>query len=124
MIKVQKVDKELKISFAYSVDRIMNIKKLNGYRWDPHQKAWFIPYSKDSLMKLEKLFLDEEIIMELQINDRYQHTYNLMREELVLKGYSYKTIKSYLGHIRRFASFINKPLTDISKADIKITSFI
>ena len=42
-----------------------------------------------------------------------------MEEEIKLKGYSFKTKKSYMSHIRRFSSFINKNLDDIVNDDVR-----
>lgn len=50
--------------------------------------------------------------------------YTRMKDELILKGYSYKTITSYLGHIRRFEEFINKSATDINTENIKFICII
>lgn len=43
---------------------------------------------------------------------------NLLKKELQLKGYSKKTIKSYLGHLRRFLTFLKKQPKDITEDDI------
>ena len=120
LIDVNKVGNELKITFKYSKDKIAKIKELQGYRWDPVQKAWFIPDNLDNLMALKRLFVVEEInIKSEKTNNPSQTLYNNMEEELVLKGYSKKTIKSYIGHIRRFETFIEKQLNNINTADIK-----
>lgn len=119
MINVNKVGNELKITFKYSKDKISKIKMLPGYRWDPIQKAWFVPDNLDNLMGLKRVFEGEEISIKCEANNLSQTLYNDMKEELVLKGYSDKTIKSYLGHIRRFETFIEKQLNNINSADIK-----
>ncbi|HHU70849.1 MAG TPA: tyrosine-type recombinase/integrase, partial [Clostridiales bacterium] len=119
LIDVNKVGNELKITFKYSKDKIAKIKELQGYRWDPVQKAWFIPDNLDNLMYLKRLFEVEEINIKSETNNPSQTLYNNMEEELVLKGYSKKTIKSYIGHIRRFETFIEKQLNSINTADIK-----
>lgn len=119
MIDVNKVGNELKITFKYSKDTIAKIKMLQGYRWDPAQKAWFVPDNLDNLIGLKRLFDDEGISINNEVNNPSQAIYNDMKEELGLKGYSDKTIKSYLGHIRRFETFIEKQLNNINSADIK-----
>jgi site-specific recombinase XerD len=95
------------------------VKKFKGYRWDPNQKAWFIPMNQENIMNLETVFKNEAIVSEYQKVNPNLPFYTLMKEELVLKGYSYKTTKSYLGHIRRFDTFIYKPLNEIISTDIK-----
>jgi integrase/recombinase XerD len=42
-----------------------------------------------------------------------------MEEEIKLKGYSFKTNKSYMSHIKRFSSFINKNLDEIGNQDVR-----
>lgn len=39
--------------------------------------------------------------------------YDKMKEELKLKGYSFKTIKSYENQIAAFKSFTGKPLSEV-----------
>lgn len=119
MVSVQEAGNELKITFNYSADKVNKIKTLKGHRWDPSQKAWYIHNSHDNIISLEKLFSEDVIGIKQQSYDPSQQIYNLMKEELTLKGYSYKTIKSYLGHIRRFTNFIGKQLNEITANDIK-----
>lgn len=44
---------------------------------------------------------------------------NLMINELKLKGYSSKTQKNYVGHIRRWLNYSDKDISDINTEDIK-----
>lgn len=119
MISIKVVGNELKITFNYSTDRILKIKKLKGYRWDPGQKAWYITINRDNRINFKKLFSNEKIVGELSNNNSYEDIYNQLKDELILKGYSYKTIKSYLGHISRFIDFIEKPIGEIKTEDMK-----
>lgn len=118
MINVEKAGKELKITFKYSADIVAKMKTLKGHRWDPKHKAWFVLNNKENLEILEDLF-GEKNISERYLEDQEQSIYNQIKEELVLRGYSYKTIKSYIGHIHRFEKFIDKQLNNISTSDIK-----
>ena len=99
-IDVNKVGNELKITFKYSKDKITKIKMIQGYRWDTVQKAWFVPDNLDNIIVLKRLFEIEDIKSET--NNHSQILYSNLKAELVLKGYSNKTIKSYISHIRRF----------------------
>ncbi len=122
MINVLDVGKELKITFRYSIDSIAKVKKLKGYRWDPQEKAWYILNNKDNIRDLDKLFHTEGInaVNEKTVSDHLESTiYLQMKDELILKGYSYKTMISYLGHIKRFEEFLNITITDISTENIK-----
>ena len=42
-----------------------------------------------------------------------------MEEEIKLKGYSFKTKKSYMSHIKRVSSYINKNLDEITNQDVR-----
>ncbi len=118
-ISINAVDDELKVVFNYSIERIQKIKMLDGYRWDANNKAWFITNSNENLMQLQKLFSNEQIIMENNEHNSNLTIFTHMTHELKLKGYSHKTVKSYLGHIKRFATYINKLLNEIDTDDIK-----
>lgn len=122
MINVLDAGNELKITFQYSIDSIAKVKRLKGHRWDPNDKAWYILNSKYNVRDLEKLFSIDGVsfINEKPHIDYKDSTfYTQMNDELILKGYSYKTIKSYLGHIRRFEEFLNKSVADINVENIK-----
>ena len=122
MISVLDAGNELKVTFPYSIDSIAKIKKLNGYRWEPKEKAWYILNCKENVRDLEVFFHAEGINtfgMKPIVNPLNPTIYSQMKDELILKGYSYKTVKSYLGHIRRFEEYLNKPFSDLSTADIK-----
>ena len=122
MISVLEAGNELKITFQYSVDRINKIKKLKGHRWDPKEKVWYILNSNDNVRDLEKLFHPEgihTINMKSDTDHQCPTIYTQMKDELILKGYSSKTVRSYLGHFRRFEEFLDKPVTDINADNIK-----
>ncbi len=122
MINVLDAGNELKITFQYSIDSITKVKKLKGHRWDPNERAWYILNSKENVKELENLFRTEGI-NEIKINSNTDHhyptTYTQMKDELIMKGYSDKTVKSYLGHIRRFEEYLNISVTDINADHIK-----
>ena len=54
---------------------------------------------------LKELFKNEQKNIDVENN---LELYNLMEEEMKLKGYSFKTKKSYMSHIKRFSSYIMK----------------
>lgn len=122
MINVLDAGNELKITFPYSADSITKIKKLKGHHWNPNEKAWFILNCKENVRDLEEHFRAEGINtvdVKPLVDPSNPTMYSQMKEELILKGYSYKTMKSYLGHIRRFEEYLNKPVSDINTDNIK-----
>jgi hypothetical protein len=113
LINVLDAGSELKITFPYSIDSITKVKKLKGHRWDPNEKAWYILNCKENVRDLEVCFRTEGINtvdVKSVVNLSNPTIYTQMKDELILKGYSYKTVKSYLGHIRRFEEYLNKPV--------------
>lgn len=45
---------------------------------------------------------------------------SLTEEVLKLKGYSFKTRKAYINHIKRFSSFVDKDLENITSDDLRL----
>ena len=43
----------------------------------------------------------------------------VMLREMELKGYSAKTIQSYLGHMRRYTTYIGKSPADAGEVEVK-----
>lgn len=88
---------------------IEKIKTIKGRRWNG--KYWVIPETEDVIERLGELFGSEIQIItpELEIKgglkeDGSPEAALLTQTEdyLRLKGYTYKTRKAYLGHVRRF----------------------
>lgn len=112
-VYVKEIHNEFKITFRYSEEKIKKIKTIKSSRWDPVEKAWFIKVNEENTLALKELFGKQLIIIEN--ND----TVLQMKQELKLKGYSNKTIKAYISHIKRFDNFIKKDLNSIDTDDIK-----
>lgn len=118
-ITIDKSDDKLEIKFDYSPRRIAKIKMLSGYKWDVSKKVWLIPYTNENLDALKKLYKNEKIDIKFQNNTENEKLINSLDELLKLKGYSFKTRKLYLGHIKRFASFIDKNISNVESQEIK-----
>ncbi|WP_243117021.1 site-specific tyrosine recombinase/integron integrase [Natranaerovirga hydrolytica] len=118
-ILVSEQGEELKIVFDYSEERVHIIKKFDWYRWSSKEKSWYIKNNSESIKQIKLLFKNENVIIESNYSCFNKKALNQMSDALKLKGYSHKTVKSYLGHINRFADFIQKSLYDIDINDIK-----
>lgn len=106
-VKVSKSEDHLVIKFDYSLDRIGKIKSIKGYRWNPHKKEWTLPFIEDNIKRLKELFKNEQLILDFIAITKNDGIINLVEEDqLKLKGYSSKTRKSYLNHLKCFSSFI------------------
>jgi integrase/recombinase XerD len=118
-VNISKHESELAISFDYSQERIYKVKSIKGHKWNASDKIWTIPFSEENLVMLKELFKNEQKNIDIENNSQNKELYKLMEEEIKLKGYSFKTKKSYMSHIKRFSSFINKNLDEIANQDVR-----
>jgi len=120
-VNITKKENTLIVCFTYSSDKIAKIKSIRGYKWHIDKKVWTVPYTEENLKTLKALFKNELKNIEIEIEDNIKNKKLIasMEEELKLKGYSFKTRKAYLNHIKRFASYIKKDLDEISNEEIK-----
>ncbi|WP_245640216.1 tyrosine-type recombinase/integrase [Paenibacillus dakarensis] len=138
IIVEERDDYSLELTLKYFRDEdIQKIKQIRGRKWIPDDRVWTIPYTKETLEQLFQKFardqiqlssqlkqvrewldgwvkksaLNRENIIETQAVDLHQFNpqqERKMKELLTLRGYSPKTIKAYLGHVRRYAEESNK----------------
>ena len=118
-INISKHENELAVSFNYSQERIDKVKSIKGYKWNANDKIWTIPFTEGNLILIKELFKSEQKNIEVEDNSRNKELYKLMEEEIKLKGYSFKTKNSYMSHIKRVSSFINKNLDEITNQDVR-----
>lgn len=109
----------LVVHFNYSPERIAKVKTIMGHKWNPDERIWTVPFTDENMDKLKRLFNNEVKNINCEENIKNRQLFMKMEEEIKLKGYSNKTSKSYLGHIRRFSSFINKDLDEISNDEVR-----
>ncbi|MFL0248296.1 site-specific tyrosine recombinase/integron integrase [Candidatus Clostridium stratigraminis] len=118
-INIAKLKDELAISFEYSQVRVAKIKSQKFYKWNPDKRIWTVPFTEENLNILKELFKNEQVNIDFEDNPQNQSIINLMDEEIKLKGYSFKTRKSYISHIKRFSSFLNVNLQEFTTGDVK-----
>lgn len=118
-VNISKRDNELVVLFDYSQERITKVKSIRGHKWNANDKIWTIPFTEENLVMLKELFKNEQKNIDIENNSRNKELYKLMEEEIKLKGYSFKTKKSYMSHIKRFSSFINKNLDETVNQDVR-----
>lgn len=118
-VKISKLEDELIITFSYSVEKISKIKSIKGYKWDSERREWTVPFSDENLNKLKELFGNEKVNIDFIIDENIERIVKLMEEQLKLKGYSFKTRKTYINHIERFSSFVNKDMYYAIEDDIR-----
>ncbi|WP_425447921.1 site-specific tyrosine recombinase/integron integrase [Dethiothermospora halolimnae] len=124
------IDKRIIIKFKYDKEKVKKIRKVNGRVWNGEEKYWSIPYKAKSLNKLVKLFINEDIDWEkvfkftlIDFNSLYKvdtdKEKNKMYRFLTLKGYSEKTKKSYVGHLKRFLQYYDVKTEDLTKEHVE-----
>lgn len=98
-MKIWRDDDTVKVRLKYDPEMIKKLKKLKGGQWDKTNKLWLFPMKKyDALIKLFNLKKENN-------NESKSERIEELRQLLVRKGYSPKTIKSYLNHLRRYLEF-------------------
>ena len=116
-LRIQKSEDQLAVKFTYSERKVEKIKELDDRRWDPDSKAWLLPFEHEYLQQLQEKFDNERIIISTSLENEL--IIDEFEKQLNLEGYSEKTEKVYIGHIKQFAKFINKKLSQATDAEIK-----
>ncbi|WP_207640690.1 site-specific tyrosine recombinase/integron integrase [Alkaliphilus transvaalensis] len=88
----------------------------------------------NSKAQLNSIFEAEEIIWNinerLENSSREKNIYSLdavifsLKKQLILKGYTNKTITAYVGHVKRFLQYTNKKLENIVGDDVEVYMFM
>ena len=126
-------------------DWVKRIKTIAGRHWHPEPKFWTVPYTKDTLRELQKLF-EQELALTFTSKSAIPETYipppqkekskpkkktkeklplkhpealTALEEKLMLKRYSFATIKVYKSHFSAFLLQYNQiEPKDISEQQI------
>lgn len=131
-IKISKDIQQGKIvvTFSYDPKFVAKIKTIEGHRWHPDKKYWSFPHSEDILKKILSVFKNENIDLDstLQVSfkqksdkqapNQTQITEKVMKE-LKLRGYSPKTHKAYLHHIKRYINYFTKDPKELDEKHIR-----
>jgi integrase/recombinase XerD len=130
---------EIHVRFEYSEEKLRRIKTFSPRRWDSIYKVWILRNSTETLQKLIEIFNDEEVFFDtpgnpagnkehavvpdslIENNSSYESAAILkeLSDLLKLKGYSFKTRKSYVAHVRRLIEYYKKRPEDISESEIR-----
>ncbi len=103
---------------------LATVKNIHGRRWDAEQKIWRLPYTKLTLRFLEKYFpgllewrfepsadiperLAESPVHKRQVKAevvpaKYEEAVTTLEQCLILKRYSWRTVKAYKNCFRQF----------------------
>ncbi len=100
------------IECPYNLDLIKKVKQLPKIKWNGKQKQWVLPYFDGILSKINKLIgnivcVDPLIYLKP------------LKDELTIRKYSLKTIKSYLTYNSNFLFFCDKKPEEVNNEDVK-----
>lgn len=120
----------LELEVPYNKDYIARIKTIAGRNWDAENRKWVIPDCRESIEQLTKLFAEEELQIDKQVAGDHgisqfiggaskEKLLNSMKDTMKLKGYSPKTIKSYMSNAKLFLQYSSKPVEELEKEDIE-----
>lgn len=110
---------QLCIVFPYSPELVDKMKTVEGRTWYRDKKYWTVPDDERVIQQLARAFAGEHIITEPDLlayfNSHHspdeenkpgkEEILEITKRELKLKGYSAKTCKTYLWHIKHFLDF-------------------
>lgn len=112
-IRIWKSNKDsIIIMLPYNPEYISKIKTLDGYKWHPTGKYWNVPYTNTNFNQLQFLFDDEELLIDPKL------FLERLREELISRNYSQKTVRIYYQFNLDFLKYINKTPMEITSDDV------
>ena len=108
---------EVAIDRGFSREALARLRTLPGARWSPRRQSWVVPDPEASLERLKHRFGTEALVVGTEApgraaphvekesaprDRRRPDPLEPVRRGLELRGYSARTRKVYLGHVRRF----------------------
>jgi len=132
MVTIRRVKNRLRVTFPYSPELVKMIKTVPGHYWHPTEKYWTIFDTEEAVHQFFFLFCRERINFEssfLPIARMYlpylpapgeEELLRRVTEEIKLRGYSPKTNKAYLCHIKRFVRYFRqKQINELTSKEIR-----
>ncbi len=115
------------VIFPYNQELVKKIRSVEGRRWHSDKKYWSIPHTEKALLELAKAFTGEQIIADpflqhtffVKGNDAGEELLGQVEKELQLRGYSPKTCKTYLWHIKHYICFYSKDPMELGEPEIR-----
>ncbi|MEA1974156.1 MAG: phage integrase N-terminal SAM-like domain-containing protein [Bacillota bacterium] len=96
------------MSIGYDPDMVEKLKRIGGGKWNKKSGLWSFPFIKyDDLVNLKNYKVTDR---SNSIGDRVE----ILRQYLVRKGYSPKTIKNYTRHLSTYLKFSDN-LVDVDR---------
>ncbi|WP_206105462.1 phage integrase N-terminal SAM-like domain-containing protein [Paenibacillus thalictri] len=130
----------VKLKYFIKAD-LERIRSITGSKWNPEQAFWTVPYTLKHMEKLLSQFNDRVIhidghlqeacyLLNRQVADESQAVAAVwpewdavqkqeLKNQLMLRGYSSKTIKAYCSQVERFFSYCKDNHEDGSAPSIQ-----
>jgi len=103
---------EIRLRPGFTRDDLNAIRSLPGRRWVPRQRVWRVPDADSTLRTLAQHFGERLHVKEgspptgeAAARDEAEALLDRARKGMVLRGYSPRTVRTYLGHLRRFVAW-------------------
>ncbi|WP_395067203.1 tyrosine-type recombinase/integrase [Flavobacterium sp.] len=114
-----KGEERIAVYFDKSQDLINRIKKLEGSRWSQTLKVWHVPITPENIIRF-KVDHDKNRLIYSKISDENQLQLNKYIEQIILKGYSASTLKTYKYEFAIFLQYLeNTNVTLCTTEDVK-----
>lgn len=110
------------MSFSYNPTIVEKIRTIEGRKWEADRKYWVLPNTKETKLTLKNIFIGEELFIDPELtilNHILSNTLFELKKQFILKGYTQKTIKAYMGHCRRFLEYTNRSIEALTKDDVE-----
>lgn len=108
------------LTFTYSRERVECVRRIPGRSWIPQRKVWSIP-ADNAQQVTRDVFPEESVVVIWEPAPGSLDTWSeRFTRELKLRGYSFRTRKAYLGHLRRMADAFDDPLDRLTNDQIRI----
>jgi site-specific recombinase XerD len=112
-IRIWKGQKDnIVVILPYDTEFISKMKTLDGYKWHPNEKCWSVPYTHTNFNQLLFMFGDHDPVVDPTLY------LEKLREELISRNYSQKTIRIYYQFNLDFLKHIKKQPSDIENEDV------
>lgn len=111
LVNISRLNSSSIVSFKFDQVIINKVKNIEGRRWLPDKKVWSFPDNYESRRALNAVFnIDIDKILAEKDNketsDKYIHKQiEQMKNEMVIRGFSFKSIKAYTLHFIRYMKF-------------------
>ena len=111
---------EVTLGDRFTRDDLERVRAQPGRRWDASRRCWVIPDPVEALKRLRRAFPAALVIEAAEGPTRESDSLEHVRRALVLRGYSPRTRKVYLGHLRRFIEWTGRSVEELPRDSLSL----